>query len=196
MLVLEEKESGLDSKREEIIEEQKERLKPREMGEALLATAFVLSFFGSAAVLMPSGTSPTGMFSGGVSIEPVEIQESNIRSLRTGDSYVEFVHDSEVYNPNVLEARLQRVVYEVKIDGETVSRGIQRGYTDLSAGENAMIAIGHELSSGGSPSERGIKELIRDNDDQITIEGVMQFEVGGKGVQETYSRTYRIDLDP
>jgi LEA14-like dessication related protein len=190
----EEEASELESIRQKIVEDHEESLTPKEMGEALLATAFMLSFFGSAAVLMPSGGTATGMFSGSLSVDAPVVEDSDIRSITVEDSGIAFVQDSEVYNPNIVEAELQRITYEVIVDGETIARGAREGSTVIPAKDDRMIALGHSLDLRGVTGSEEIIESVSSGEEAVTVEGVMQFRSGGSLVMETYSRTFRMDL--
>jgi LEA14-like dessication related protein len=193
-VLTEDKASELESIRKNIVEQHEEEVTPKEMGEALLATAFMLGFFGSAAVLMPSGASPTGMFSGSLTVDAPVVEDSTIRSVGLEGDRLSFIHDSEVYNPNVVEAELQKITYEIIIDGKTVARGVQEGTTFIPAKDDRMVAVEHVLDLSGVSNGGSILTDVASGRDSVKVEGFMQFRSGGETVVETYSREFRLDF--
>jgi len=69
-----------DSVRQRVVEKQKKALNSSESGYAILTLALTIGFFGSSAVLMPSGQSVTGMFSGQTELQQPVVRDTDIRA--------------------------------------------------------------------------------------------------------------------
>ena len=186
-----------ESLRKELVEKHEQTLKPREMGEVLLVTALVISFFGSASVLMPSDSSvsPTGMFSGDLEIDSPVIRDSQLISQDIQNDKISFVHDSEVYNPNIVEASLEEVVYTIKSDGEVIQRTTKQGSTVIPARKTRMVSTLHEINLEGVSDGEEVVQNLSSGENWITVEGDMIFTSAGTEVTESFSKNYRLDSE-
>ena len=190
-----EDDSRLESVRKTVIDKHEESLTPKDFGEAILAIGFMLSFFGSAAVLMPSQGSPTGLFSGEFEIEQPDMRTANLVDIEDYHNGVDFVHDAEVYNPNVFEVELERAIYEIKINGNTVSRGVTEGSTTIPADSLRNVATTHSLDFNAVPGGSQVFDEIASGDTPVTVEGALEFDTDAGVITETFTRSYRLDLD-
>lgn len=190
-----EDDSRLESVRKNVIDKHEESLTPKDLGEAILAVGFMLSFFGSAAVLMPSQGSPTGLFSGEFEIQQPDMRTGQLRDVEVYHNGIDFVHDAEVYNPNMFEAELERAIYEIKINGNTISRGVMDGSTVVPADSVRNVATEHTLNFNAVPGGSQVFQKIVSGETPVTVEGALEFDTDAGIVTETFTRSYRLDLD-
>lgn len=190
-----ENDSRLESVRKRVIEKHEEAHAPEDLGEALLAIGFMLSFFGSAAVLMPSQGSPTGLFSGEFELQSPDVETAQIRNVDASNSRISFVHDAEVQNPNIVATELDQVIYEIKINGNTVARGTRDGSTVIGPDSIRNVATSHYIDLSGVSGGDEIYQDIISGDQTFTVEGAMEFNTDGGMITETFSRSYRLDLE-
>jgi len=190
-----EDDSRLESVRKKVIDKHEESLTPKDLGEAILAIGFMLSFFGSAAVLMPSQGSPTGLFSGEFEIQQPDMRTADLRNVESYHNGVDFVHDAEVYNPNLFEAELERAIYEIKINGNTISRGVTEGSTTIPADSVRNVATSHSLDFNAVPGGTQVYQDIASGDTPVTVEGALEFDTDAGMITETFTRSYRLDLE-
>lgn len=174
--------SKLEETRKDILFKQKDRIKASDKRDVLLTVAFILGFFGPAAVLMPSD-SPTGMFTGEIELESPEIERSEIRSIERQEGKLSFVYDSEVANPNILEAELERTAYRITVNGETVKKDVKPWKETIPAENSRMITYLFEIDTKGLPAEKEIS-----GDSNIILDGNMKFESGGESFTVPFSR--------
>ncbi|MFB6116414.1 MAG: LEA type 2 family protein [Candidatus Nanosalina sp.] len=178
----------LSTVRQKIISQQKQRLSSGEKGLALLTLALTIGFFGSSAVLMPSQQAATGMFSGELEIQQPRTSEQILRNKEVTDTGVSFVLDQRIRNPNVVEAEVQRVTYEIKIDGQTVKRGVREGTTVLPAKESRMVALLFELDFAGVSNTAEIIREFESGDREVTVEGTIDYSVAGRTVSVPFRK--------
>ncbi|MFB6242404.1 MAG: hypothetical protein ABEJ36_06420 [Candidatus Nanosalina sp.] len=181
-------ESSPDSVRKRIVKKQEESL-THENRNALLAAALMLSFFGSAAVVMPSTGSPTGLFSGNIQIESPDVQEISIRQVNLESNELSFIFDSRIRNPNLVEVKLTGVLYEIKVDGRTIKREFKDGSTVIAAGDTGYVITVHHLDFSGVPKGK-IFYREASNGSGVTIEGIMKFSVAGTEYSEPFRRSF------
>lgn len=163
------------------------------MGLAILTLAMTIGFFGSSSVLMPSQQAATGMFSGELTVQNPLLDSINVRDVRLEESRLSFILDSEVTNPNVVESRLKKVSYEIKVDGETVKRGIKDGSTTIPADDSRMIALSFDLDFSGVPDTKRVLSQFEEDKRQVTVEGAMDFDVAGSTVSVPFLKRAQLN---
>lgn len=184
-----EEDGRLSTVRQKIIDKQKQSLSAGEKGLTLLALALTIGFFGSSAVLMPSQQSATGMFSGELEIQEPVLREQVLRNKEVQKSTVSFVLDQNILNPNVVEAELERINYEIKLDGQTVKRGSRDGKTVLTAGGDSMVATVYSIDFAGLPDTAEIIRRFESGQRTVTLEGTMDYSVAGNTVSVPFRKT-------
>lgn len=177
----------LESKRKEIIEKHENALN-KEAGLAILTLALTIGFFGSSAVLMPDQGTPTGMFSGDLEIRSPVVENYDFMNKDVYDTGFSVVLDAEVSNPNVVEAELENVVYQVKAGGETIKRGVKPGSTILRAGDTEYVPTEYEIDFRGVSNTEYIIERLEAGDRKISVEGTYRFNVAGETVELPFEK--------
>lgn len=180
--------TGKESVREKIIEKQQQALHPSEKTLAILTLALTIGFFGSSAVLMPSQQSVTGMFSGEIDIQQPEIQGITYRNQELSGAGLSLVMDTEIRNPNVVEAEVEKIDYRMKIDGQTVKRGQVEGTTVIPASDDAMVAAEYGLDFAGVPNTAEIIRQFETGERKLLVEGTVSFDVAGETVDVPFAR--------
>ncbi len=178
----EKQDTSREANRKEILFKQKDRIKSDKGRDLLLATAFILGFFGSASVLMPSTGTPTGMFYADIQPESPELVNDSIIDYRETQNSVRFVYDSRVQNPNVVSSRIERTPYIITIDGKTVKRGVKSWETTIPANSSEYVTYGFNMDLSGLPVEQDFE------DKNIRVEGTMKFVSGGETFTESFTK--------
>lgn len=177
----------LESTRKKIIEKHENALN-KEAGLAILTLALTIGFFGSSAVLMPDQGTPTGMFSGDLEIRSPVVENYRFISKDVHDTGFSVVLDAEVRNPNVVEAELENVVYQIKAGGETIKRGVKPGSTVLEAGDSQFVATSYEIDFRGISDTEEVIERLEAGDRKVSVEGTYRFNVAGEIVELPFEK--------
>ncbi len=175
-------EEQITATRRKIIEKHENAL-DKEAGLAILTLALTIGFFGSSAVLMPDEGTPTGMFSGDLEIRSPVVENYKFINLDVHQTGFSLVLDAEVRNPNLVEAELENVVYQVKAGGETIKRGVKPGSSVLQAGESGYVATSYEVDFRGVSDTKRILDRLESDSREVTVEGTYRFDVAGNIVE-------------
>ena len=178
----EKQDSSREATRKEILFKQKDRIQSDKGRDFLLATAFILGFFGSASVLMPSTGTPTGMFYADIQPESPEIMNDSIIDYRQENDVISFVYDSRLNNPNVVDATIEKTPYIITVDGETVKRGVKPWETTIPSNKSEFVTYGFKLDLSGLPEGKNFQ------DGNIRVEGTMKFVSGGETFTESFTK--------
>lgn len=179
----------LNTVRQKIIDKQEQSMSAKDKGLTILALALTIGFFGSSAVLMPSQQSATGMFSGELQIQKPVASQQVLRDKQIQNSGISFVLDQNIRNPNVVETELERINYEVKLDGETVKRGSRESTTVVPPGEDRMVAVLHRIDFAGLPDTAEIIRAFETGQRTVTVEGTMDYSIAGTTVSVPFRKT-------
>jgi len=180
-------EEELNTTRKKIIEKHKNAL-DKEAGLAILTLALTIGFFGSSAVLAPDDGTPTGMFSGDLEIRSPVAESYKFVNKEVYQTGFSLVLDAEVRNPNLVEAELKNIVYQIKADGETIKRGIKPGSSALEAGESKYIATSYEVDFKGVSDTKRIINRLESGDREITVDGIYRFDVAGNIIELPFEK--------
>ncbi|NMJ76959.1 hypothetical protein GLU64_00915 [Nanohaloarchaea archaeon] len=172
-----------DSVRQRVVEKQKKALSSSESGYAILTLALTIGFFGSSAVLMPSDQSVTGMFSGQTELQQPVVRDTEIRAEGLSNDEVSFVADSEIFNPNFVQAEMKEIDYRILLDEDTVKRGQVLGSSVIPPEESRMSAVKYTLDMSGISDSRQITRSIETGQSDVEVQGVVSFNVAEQHVE-------------
>ncbi len=178
----------LESVRREIIDKHEDSLASRELGVAIMALALTIGFFGSSAALMPSQQTATGMFSGDLEVRSPVVENMEFRNKNIHDTGFSLVLDAEVRNPNVVEAELENIVYQVKADGDTIKADVKPGSSNLEAGESEMVATEYSVDFAGISNVEEVIRKFEEGEREVTIDGTFRFDVAGETVELPFEK--------
>ena len=176
-------EEGTEPVRKKIIDKQKHSLNSKEAGMAILALALSIGFFGSSAVLMPDQQAATGMFSGELDVRSPVVESIEFRDKEIHDTGFSIVLDAEVRNPNVVEAEIEDIVYQVKAGGDTIKADVKQGTTVIEATDKEWVATEYTVDFAGIPNAQEIIRKFEEGDREVVVEGTFRFDVAGGKVE-------------
>jgi|GEM_PF-6937258 hypothetical protein len=172
-----------ESVRQRVVEKQNKALSSSESGYAVLTLALTIGFFGSSAVLMPSDQSVTGMFSGQTELQQPVVQDTEVKAESLSNGEISFVVDSEIFNPNFVQAEIKKIDYSILLDEDTVKRGQILGSSVVPPEESRMSAVEYSLDISGISDSRQIMQSIKNSQKDIRVQGVISFNVAEQHIE-------------
>lgn len=177
------KEEKTDSVRKKIIDKQHDSLDSKKAGMAILALALSIGFFGSSAVLMPDQQAATGMFSGELDVRSPVVESMEFRNKDIHDTGFSVVLDAEVRNPNVVEAELEDIVYQVKADGDTIKADVKSGRTVVEPTDTEWVATEYTIDFAGASNAEEIIRKFEEGEREVAVDGTFRFNVAGDTIE-------------
>ena len=178
----------LESVRKEIIDKHEDSLASKELGIAIMALALTIGFFGSSPALMPSQETATGMFSGDLEIRSPVVERMEFRDKEVHDTGFSLVLDAEVRNPNVLNAELKNIVYQIKADGDTIKADVKPGSSNLEAKGSEMVATQYAVEFSGISNVEEVIRKFEEGERKVSIDGTYRFEIAGEIVELPFEK--------
>ncbi|EGQ43064.1 MAG: hypothetical protein J07AB43_10530 [Candidatus Nanosalina sp. J07AB43] len=172
-----------ESVRQRVVEKQNKALSSSESGYAVLTLALTIGFFGSSAVLMPSDQSVTGMFSGQTELQQPVVQDTEVKAESLSNGEISFVVDSEIFNPNFVQAEIKKIDYSILLDEDTVKRGQILGSSVVPPEESRMSAVEYSLDISGISDSRQIMQSIKNGQKDVRVQGVVSFNVAEQHIE-------------
>jgi len=93
------------------------------------------------------------------------------------------VLDSEIFNPNFVQAEIKKINYRILLDENTVKRGQVLGSSIIPPEESRMSAVEYNLDISGISDSRQIMRSIESGGRDVAVQGVVSFNVAEQHVE-------------